>query len=69
MRCGTEIIHVQLPAMVFQGSQNGVAERRFIRSPTEKADMVTSFAIVINLPESFGSKEAKEEGGGVENGN
>ena len=46
--------------MVFQGPKTEVAERRFIRSPTEKADMVKSFAIVINLPESFGSKEAKK---------
>jgi anti-anti-sigma factor len=60
MQCGTEIIHVQLPALVFQVSKTEVGSRRFIRSPTEKADMVTSFAIVINLPESFGSKEAKK---------
>ena len=45
--------------MVFQGPKTEVAERRFIRL-AEKADMVESLAIVINLPESFGSKEAKK---------
>jgi len=44
----------------FKVPKTEVAERKFIRSPTEKADMVTSFGIVINLPESLGSKEAKK---------
>jgi len=37
-----------------------MAERRFVRVPAEKGDMDTSFAIMINLPESLGLKEAKK---------
>jgi anti-anti-sigma regulatory factor len=51
---------VQLPAVVFEGSQKRKWRSGDDRSPTEKADMVTSFAIVINLPESLGPKEAKK---------
>src|SRR6266496_1843562 len=44
---------------VSRSPKTEVAERRLMRSPTEKADMVTPFAIVINLPESLGSKKQR----------